>query len=244
MLADQAWLAKVMDVLGVAVAVISLLCSFGGNRPLTKDRSTCGFASVRVCLLEMRVKGFYALWPLLPPHEIISGEGPHRRHLEGLVDKAAQGGLGLPVVKGDGELRWRASGEERAQHLVRSPQLAWIERVDSGLRLMTSPQTKQIIAPLFGLGGFEAILALAEGHPGGSEAGFSGVQVGRLPEPAVDGLIGELITIMAMDQMVRPHRTIWRVVVKRSTFIQVFALVGSQGIVETAHAFGLHLGAG
>ncbi len=100
------------------------------------------------------------------------------------------------------------------------------------------------MAPLCGLGGFETILALADGHPGGPEAGCYDVQVGRLPEPAVDGGIGESIPIMEIDQSVRPHRTSLRVVVKRSTFIKVFAIVGSQGIVETQHAFWLHLGAG
>ena len=92
--------------------------------------------------------------------------------------------------------------------------------------LMTAPQTKQIIAPLFGLGGFEAILALADGHPGGPEAGFDGVQVGRLPETAVDGIIGELIAIMEIDQIVRPDITILRVVVKIRNFLKVFAIVG------------------
>ena len=85
---------------------------------------------------------------------------------------------------------------------------------------------------------------MADGHPGGPEAGFYDVQVGRLPEPAVDGVIGELITIMEIDQIVRPHITILRVVVKISNFLKVFAIVGSQGLVETQHAFGLHLGAG
>jgi len=177
-------------------------------------------------------------------HEIISGAGPHLRHLEGFVSKAAKGGLGRPGVKGDGERRLLASGAERAQHLLRSQPLALRARVDSGLMVMTAPQTTQIIAPRFGLGGFEAIRALAEGHPGGPEAGFSGVQVRRLPETAVDGIIGERITIREMDQIVRPHITIWRVVVKIRDCIKVFAIVGEQGLGETEHAFGLHLGAG
>jgi len=159
-------------------------------------------------------------------HESISGAGPHLRHLEGFVSQAAQGRLGLPAVAGDRERRMLVSGEERAEHLLRSQQLALRERLDSGLLLMTLPQTKQRMAPLCGLGGFETILALADGHPGGPEAGFYDVQVGRLPEPAVDGVIGELITIMEIDQIVRPHITILRVVVKISNFLKVFAIVG------------------
>ena len=181
---------------------------------------------------------------LFQHHEIISGEGPHIRHLERLVYKPTKGGLSIPIVEGDRELVWPARGEELAEHLLCSQQLALIERLDRGLMLMASPQNKEIMTPLFGLGGFETILALADGHPGGPEAGFYEVQVGRLPEPAVDRIISAIITIMEIDQMVSPHITILRGVVKISNFLKMLAIMGSQGIVETEHAFGLHLGTG
>ena len=57
MIDDQAVLAKVMDVMGVAVAVIGLLFSFVADRQFSKDRSTFRFDSFMVFLLEMRVKG-------------------------------------------------------------------------------------------------------------------------------------------------------------------------------------------
>src|SRR5205823_6798399 len=54
MMDDQALLAKVMEVMGVAVAVIGLLFSFGAHRPLTQDPATLRFDSFMVCLLAMR----------------------------------------------------------------------------------------------------------------------------------------------------------------------------------------------
>src|SRR6266699_2871450 len=58
MIDDQALLAKVMDVMGVAVAVIGLLFSFVAHRQFTKDRSTFRFDSFMVFLLDVHVTGF------------------------------------------------------------------------------------------------------------------------------------------------------------------------------------------
>ena len=56
MIDDQTLLAKVMDVMGFAVAVVSFLGSFVGNRPLVKDRSSAIFDGLMVFLLQMSIK--------------------------------------------------------------------------------------------------------------------------------------------------------------------------------------------
>jgi len=50
-------LAKVMDVMGFAVAVVGFLASFVGNRQFVKDRSRTIFDGLMVFLLKMSVKG-------------------------------------------------------------------------------------------------------------------------------------------------------------------------------------------
>jgi hypothetical protein len=57
MINDQTLLAKVMDVMGFAVAVVGFLGSFVGNRQCVKDRSSAIFAGLLVFLLKMSVKG-------------------------------------------------------------------------------------------------------------------------------------------------------------------------------------------
>src|SRR4029453_15506137 len=57
MMDDQAVLAKVMDVMGFAVAVVGFLCSFVGNRQFVEDRSSAIFDGLLVFLLKMSVKG-------------------------------------------------------------------------------------------------------------------------------------------------------------------------------------------
>ena len=56
MIDDQTLLAKVMDVMGFAVAVVSFLGSFVGNRQLVKDRSSAIFDGLMVFLLQMSIK--------------------------------------------------------------------------------------------------------------------------------------------------------------------------------------------
>jgi hypothetical protein len=79
---------------------------------------------------------------------------------------------------------------------------------------------------------FEAILAVAEGDSGGMAVGFYWVQLDRFPQAAINRRVGELITVMEIDQMVRPHRTLLRGVIERGDFLKVFALVGEQGIIK------------
>jgi hypothetical protein len=117
-----------------------------------------------------------------------------------------------------------------------------IELVDFWLVLMLPPKPQQIWSPLFWLTVFEAILAVAYGHPSGGEAGCSRLQVGGLPEAEGHGIVGLIITGMAMDQMMRPDVTLVGSIVQRGHVVERLAIVGSPGISKAQPAFGLHLG--
>ena len=79
-----------------------------------------------------------------------------------------------------------------------------IELSDIWLMLMTPPKTKQILPPLFRIVIFEDQLALTHAHPSGREPGFDALQVGRLPQAEINGIIGVIITVMEIDQIVCP----------------------------------------
>ena len=85
MLDDQPLLAKVMDVMGFAVAVVGCLGSFVGNQQFAQDRSNASFDGLRVFLLKMSVKGLYSLGSLSQHHEVIACEEVHIRDLESFV---------------------------------------------------------------------------------------------------------------------------------------------------------------
>jgi tetrahydromethanopterin S-methyltransferase subunit D len=70
----------------------------------------------------------------------------------------------------------------------------------------------------FGVSVFEAILAVAEGDSGGTAVGFHRIQLDRFPQAAINRRIGEIITVMEIDQMVRSHRTLLCGVVERAIF--------------------------
>jgi hypothetical protein len=113
---DHPLLAKVMDAMGFAVTVVGLLVSLVGDGQFAKHRWAAIFAGLMGFLLQMSIECISSLVPLLQPHKIIPGQGTHIRDLEGFVEKPAQGGLSIPVVKGD---RYRVvwvSTEELAQY--------------------------------------------------------------------------------------------------------------------------------
>ena len=93
-----------------------------------------------------------------------------------------------------------------------------IELPDLRLMLMTPPKTKQILPPLFRVAVFETVLALANAHPGSREPCFDGVQISRLPKTEVDGIIGDIITVMEVDQIVSPDITLLGRIVKIGAF--------------------------
>ena len=56
MVDDQPVLAKVVDVMGFAVAIRGFFFSFGGNGQFAKGRSTSIFDGLMVFLLQMSIK--------------------------------------------------------------------------------------------------------------------------------------------------------------------------------------------
>ena len=159
MIDDQTVLAKVMDVMGLAVAVIGLFFSFVGDRQGAKDGSSFRFDSLVMFLSQVSGKGVDSLGPRFQDHDIIASESAHIRYLERLVEKSAKGGLSIPVVKRDRELDLRMSLDEFSQKLLSKKQLALIKLLHLRLMLMTPPKPQQILAPLIGGAGFEVIFA-------------------------------------------------------------------------------------
>jgi hypothetical protein len=78
-------LAKVMDTMGLAVAVIGLFVSFIGDGQFTKYRLATIFDGLMMLVLKLSVKCISSLLALFQHHKIVTGKGPHIRNLEGLV---------------------------------------------------------------------------------------------------------------------------------------------------------------
>ena len=69
------------------------------------------------------------------------------------------------------------------------------------------------------------------------------VEIGGLPESEINRVIGEIVTIMQVDQIVCPDITLLGGIVKIGDLVKVLAIVVEQRIIDRKYTFGLHLGA-
>ena len=73
MVEDQPVLAKVMDVMGLTIAVIGLFFSFVGDGEFAKHRLAPIFEGLLVFVLQLSVKVIESFGDLFEHHQIITG---------------------------------------------------------------------------------------------------------------------------------------------------------------------------
>lgn len=130
MVDDQAHLAKVADAVGAAVTVVMLLLSFVADADLLKDWPFACFDSFLVLFLKTRGKGVDPQLLGSKLHPFVASERPYVGELQLLVEKAAEGGLGVPAVEGDRQVECRVFGNPILEHHFGQRQLALVKRSD------------------------------------------------------------------------------------------------------------------
>ena len=106
--------------------------------------------------------------------------------------------------------------------------------------LVASPKSQEVLSPLLGRARFEIILAWADADTRCEQPGFDSVEIGGLPESEINRVIGEIVTIMQVDQIVCPDITLLGGIVKVGDLVKVLAIVAEQRIIDRENAFGLH----
>ena len=104
---DQALFAKVVNVMRVAVAVVLFLLPLVGNRDRLEDRLATVLERLQVFLFESIGKVTQRFLAGFQVDLVGVGQGADIGQVQGLIQKTAEGWLGVPVVEGHRQLACR-----------------------------------------------------------------------------------------------------------------------------------------
>jgi hypothetical protein len=72
----------------------------------------------------------------------------------------------------------------------------------------------------------ESGLAVADRHPRSCEPSLQGVDLDGFPEPDIHGIVGVIITVMAMDQIMGPDITPLGMIIQICDLVAMLAIMG------------------